>query len=952
MATEQQVKESLNLGIEYLARLSRRIRRSDGTLQLPPMTDFAISHDSPGVSLTRIIPRNNGQVQAGPETVDTTGGTLPVLKMQGDPVDDFEYLIIGMDGLGGVTNISTSGPTLDGDSWSFEQTGDYAFRGRESEPPILHVGDDSVWSVKYETRWSNSGGFPPSFKISVKKLSGPRVGDEITESPIDGVLAWDNFAAIPETTEQYTVVVDQTGEEPIYRSPTSFHTTRYHKNLAMANRHLALYSGSPIIRETLPYLENFWQQFSKIPGLLALDPNDRVIGEDLYDGLWGWGGNRETPDYSRNEVIIADPGISQFPPWLISADTFYDPQLHPRLLPLDVARAPYQSHAVGSVGNYGYRTQIWRRSPQLRAHTALHLLWALGDTESAWLWLNTISWDGRGIRNTGYPGRGGGTSVDAYKGNWLAIWLCAVTLLEAYLRKTEDPNGRLPQVEEWADQAAAAVIQAQVPANGVFEDNTHGTLCQPEHAGGVFNGYETVDDSHLKSKGWHSWLFGIAEWLGSRLGLFDRDNTQMPHHFNTPTSYEPTYWSMVGLTYYLGNRFATGNGNVVVNRQPVADAGSDQTVHLGATVALDASGSSDSDAGDTLTYAWTQIAGPTVSLSDATDASPTFTAPDATVDLTFRLTVEDSQGDSDSDTVTTTVRDLTPAALGNLDAAVGDGYAELSWDDPSDSSITSYQHRTQEAGSQWGVWTTIPQSGATTTSYRKTGLTNVTEHWFEIRAVNEHGPGSSAQVGPVTPTAPASQPTNRRPSANAGPNQIVNRDEVVTLDGTASRDRGGSGTISHSWRQTQGPRVSLTGADTARPTFTAPSSPTYLRFRLTVTDSHGVTDIDAVVVRVTDSPDSAAVSNLPPVANAGPDQTVTPGGEVALDGSGSLDPDSGDTLSYVWRQTVGPSVVLSSTTVVNPTFTAPSSPTTLRFRLTVTDSYGAIDIDAVVITVQ
>ena len=125
--TEDQIKNSLTLGIEYLSRLTRRIRRPDGTLQLPPETDLAVSHDSPGVALTRLIPKEDGQVQGGPETISTTGVALPMLKMKGDPVNDFDYLVVGVPDHGEVTNVVTSGPTLDGDTWTFEQTGDYTF---------------------------------------------------------------------------------------------------------------------------------------------------------------------------------------------------------------------------------------------------------------------------------------------------------------------------------------------------------------------------------------------------------------------------------------------------------------------------------------------------------------------------------------------------------------------------------------------------------------------------------------------------------------------------------------------------------------------------------------------------------------------------------------------------------------------------------------------------------
>jgi hypothetical protein len=180
---------------------------------------------------------------------------------------------------------------------------------------------------------------------------------------------------------------------------------------------------------------------------------------------------------------------------------------------------------------------------------------------------------------------------------------------------------------------------------------------------------------------------------------------------------------------------------------------------------------------------------------------------------------------------------------------------------------------------------------------------------------------------------------NEPPIADVDSDQTVNQGDAVTLDGSSAADPD-DGIASYFWEQMLGPPVALSDSTEVQPTFIAPyvgQEGYSLTFRLTVTDNGGLKATDTCIVNV------VSWINLPPFAEAGPDQTVTEGDWVTLDGSSSADPDDG-IASYHWTQTAGIPVTLDNPTAVHTAFTAPRAGTyeeALSFKLTVSDK-GAL----------
>ncbi|HZL09950.1 MAG TPA: PKD domain-containing protein [Prolixibacteraceae bacterium] len=230
----------------------------------------------------------------------------------------------------------------------------------------------------------------------------------------------------------------------------------------------------------------------------------------------------------------------------------------------------------------------------------------------------------------------------------------------------------------------------------------------------------------------------------------------------------------------------------------------------------------------------------------------------------------------------------------------------------------------------------------------KLGKLEVGEYIFKLTVTDDDNSSSTDDVKITVLALPKHPPT-----ANAGPDQIIEIESAIThlvtgsaqLDGSLSSDPDGT-IVSFSWAKISGPSSGLISKPlSAKPLVTELSFGVYV-FELTVTDNDDLTGKDQVSIAVNVN------MNQAPIANAGPDKTLTlPQNSLQLDGSDSIDPD-GTIVSFDWSLTSGPT---GSADISNPdneiTQVTFKQVGTYEFKLIVTDNKGLSDSATATVTV-
>uniref|UniRef100_A0A8C8ZAS4 KIAA0319 n=1 Tax=Prolemur simus TaxID=1328070 RepID=A0A8C8ZAS4_PROSS len=380
-----------------------------------------------------------------------------------------------------------------------------------------------------------------------------------------------------------------------------------------------------------------------------------------------------------------------------------------------------------------------------------------------------------------------------------------------------------------------------------------------------------------------------------------------------------------------------------VNLPPIAVVSPEvQELTLPLTSAL-IDGSQSTDDTKIVSYHWEEITGPFIEEKNSADSPVLHLSNLSPGNYTFRLTITDSDGATNSTTaaiiVNSAVDDPPVANAGpNRTITLPQNSITLNGNQSSDDhQIVLYQ------------WSLAPGS-----EDKKVAMQGVQTPYLHLSAMQEGDytfqlmvTDSSRQQSTAVVTVTVQPETNRPPVAVAGPDkELVFPVESATLDGSRSSDD--HGIVFYHWEHVRGPNaVEMENIDKAIATVTGLQVGTY-HFRLTVKDQEGLSSTSTLTVAVKKE------NNSPPRAQAGGRHVlVLPNNSITLDGSRSTD-DQG-IVSYLWiRDGQSPAAgdvidgsdrgaALQLTNLVEGVYT---------FRLRVTDSQGASDTDTATVEVQ
>jgi len=366
------------------------------------------------------------------------------------------------------------------------------------------------------------------------------------------------------------------------------------------------------------------------------------------------------------------------------------------------------------------------------------------------------------------------------------------------------------------------------------------------------------------------------------------------------------------------------------NSPPVADAGPDQTVPVGATVQLDGTASSDID-GDLLTFQWSFVARPAgsqASLTDEAAPGPAFVA-DLPGRYVVQLVVSDGVAVSRPATVTIDTRNSQPVAnAGAEQTATLGATVQLDGSGSSDVDQDPLTFRWSFVSRPAGSAAVLSDTAAVNPTFVADAI-----GLFVVQLIVNDGALDSAPATSAI-TVGVAGAVNQPPLVSAGAEQTVTLPSAAALNGRVTDDGlpvGGSLTVR--WSTLSGPATATFANPNAPQTTATFSEPGTYFLRMTANDGELSSTGD---VRVTVN--AAPTANQPPVVSAGNDQVISLPASASLSGSVTDDGlPAPPSLTIAWTTVSGPGTVTFGEATSALTTASFSAAGTYVLRLTADD---------------
>ena len=396
--------------------------------------------------------------------------------------------------------------------------------------------------------------------------------------------------------------------------------------------------------------------------------------------------------------------------------------------------------------------------------------------------------------------------------------------------------------------------------------------------------------------------------------------------------------SHVGYTWDARQQLA-GITTAPSNTAPTANAGADFTGYVNRLILLDGTTSSDPE-GEALRYTWTESgSNPQTGILRGDHAAKAGFTPTTAGTYVFSLTVHDGRTASSADSVTVTVNSGTPP--------------NQSYDINPATNTSGYVVSTSPSGNSFTQNNMYTGKQSTTTYYGAAQFAlPALPQFYEVTAATLALTGKAVFNNTSTdewsvkllPTSMDANWTSTTYTAVAG----------ATPDATLTPTLVGTGTVVagavNSWTFTSGDRAVLQdrAAGSGKLSIRTQGDTLGSSSRVQWHSGSATTSTQRPKLSVTYGP--ATIPNQTPVANAGADQTTTPGTLTTLAGGDSYDYEGA--VTYAWTPlTTNPELVtLSSSTAASPTFT-PTKAGEYRFSLVVTDG-ASVASTADIVTVS